>query len=58
MYNNLIVGENSDYINDDTSYRYSDGSVSEINKYFSIRNDYKVYTIEKSDKGYSVIEED
>lgn len=58
VYNNLIVGENSDYINDDTSYRYSDGSVSEINKYFSIRNDYKVYTIEKSDKGYSVIEED
>lgn len=57
VYNNLIVGENSGYINDDISYRYSDGSVSEINKYFDIRNNYKIYSIIKNDLGYLVKEE-
>lgn len=57
VYNNLIVRENSDYINDDISYRYSDGSVSEINKYFDIRNNYKIYSIIKNDLGYLVKEE-
>ncbi len=59
IYENLNVQENIEYIYGDTSeyglfYIYKDDSVSETNKYFDIRNDYKTYSVIKNDLGYSV----
>ncbi len=62
LYNDLKVQESIEYIYGDTGeyglfYIYKDGSVSETNKYFDIRNDYKTYFVTKNDLGYSVKEE-
>lgn len=61
LYNDLKVQESIEYIYGDTGeydlfYIYKDGSVSETNKYFDIRNGYKTYFVTKNDLGYSVKE--